>query len=150
MSGNSQSADRYNLSRFLDAQERDYAQALSEIRAGEKQSHWMWYIFPQYDGLGFSPTSRLYAIKSLDEAKAYLTHPVLGARLIESVEAVLNVQGKTANDIFGSPDDMKLKSCATLFAHVSPPDSVFARLLERYFDGEKDQKTLRLIAQGRA
>src|SRR5436309_2583571 len=103
--------DAYNLGRFVQAQADDYDQALSEIRSGRKQSHWMWYIFPQFDGLGFSSTSKHYAIKSLAEAEAYLAHPVLGPRLVECAEAALGVEGKTATEIFRSPDDMKLKSC---------------------------------------
>jgi uncharacterized protein (DUF1810 family) len=105
----------------------------------------MWYVFPQFDGLGFSPTSRRYAIKSVAEAQAYLAHPVLGPRLTECAEAALRVEGRSALEVFGSPDDMKLRSCATLFAHVSPAGSVFERLLSKYFDGERDDRTLRLI-----
>jgi len=115
-------ADPYNLARFLQAQERDYAQAISEIRSGRKRSHWMWYVFPQFAGLGFSPTSRFYAIESVAEAEAYLDHPVLGRRLVESVEAVLTLEGRSVSEIFGSPDDLKLRSCATLFASISPAD----------------------------
>ena len=137
--------DPHNLSRFVQAQEGVYGQALSEIRSGRKRSHWMWYIFPQFAGLGSSPTSRQYSIKSVAEAEAYLSHPVLGPRLIECAEAALGVQGRTAFEIFGSPDDMKLRSCATLFARVSPPGSVFEQLLDRYFQGERDDKTLRLL-----
>jgi uncharacterized protein (DUF1810 family) len=137
--------DLYDLSRFVRAQEDDYEQALSEIRGGRKRSHWMWYIFPQWDGLGFSSTSRRYAIKSISEAEAYLRHPVLGLRLLECSEAVLGLEQRSAFEIFGSPDDMKLKSCATLFAHVSPPGSVFERLLVKYYRGERDGKTLRLL-----
>jgi uncharacterized protein (DUF1810 family) len=137
--------DPYDLDRFVQAQEGDYERALSEVRAGRKRSHWMWYIFPQYDGLGFSPTSRRYSIKSVAEAQAYLAHPVLGPRLTECAEAALRVEGRSALEVFGSPDDMKLRSCATLFAHVSPAGSVFERLLSKYFDGERDDKTLRLI-----
>src|SRR5512142_2560299 len=111
--------DPHDLKRFLLAQEDDYKIALSEIKSGRKRSHWIWYIFPQYEGLGFSATSRRYSIKSLAEAKAYLKHPLLGQRLTECVEAALSVEGKSAYEIFGSPDDMKLRSCATLFAHVS-------------------------------
>ena len=138
-------ADPYLLTRFLEAQERDYGQALAEIRRGRKQSHWMWYVFPQFVGLGSSPTSAFYAIKSLDEAHAYLAHPVLGPRLVESVQAVLNLEGRSALEIFGSPDDMKLRSCATLFASISPEGSVFAQLLDRYFAGQADDRTLRLL-----
>ena len=137
--------DPYDLNRFVQAQAHDYERALSEIKNGQKRSHWMWYIFPQFDGLGFSPTSKRYAIKSIAEAKAYLNHPVLGPRLIECAEAALSVEGRFAHEIFGSPDDMKLKSCATLFASVSPPGSVFDRLLDRFFQGDRDSKTLRLL-----
>lgn len=135
----------YDLERFLRAQEDDYARALAEIRGGRKRSHWMWYVFPQFDGLGFSSTSKRYAIKSLAEAEAYLAHPVLGPRLVECCEAAIAVEGRTAFDIFGSPDDLKLKSCATLFTCVSPPGSVFDRLLAKYFRGERDPATLRLL-----
>jgi len=137
--------DPYNLNRFVEAQEDDYEQALSEIRSGRKRSHWMWYIFPQFDGLGYSATSRHFAIKSLTEAEAYLAHPILGPRLRESVQAVLGVEGRSAHEIFGSPDDMKLRSCATLFACVAPAGSVFERLLDKYYQGERDHKTLRLL-----
>ena len=137
--------DPYNLVRFVRMQETDYAQALAEIRGGRKRSHWMWYIFPQLEGLGFSSTSRLYAIHGLDEARAYLDHPVLGPRLRESAEAVLGVEGHTAREIFGEPDDLKLRSCATLFARVSPPGSVFHRVLDKYYHGVPDPKTLRLL-----
>src|SRR5262249_35732941 len=122
--------DPFCLARFLQAQEGVYETALSEIRRGDKRTHWMWYIFPQFAGLGFSSTSRRYAITSLEEAEAYLTHPVLGRRLVECAEAALDVQGNSAEEIFGSPDDLKLRSCATLFASVSEPGSVFERLLE--------------------
>lgn len=104
-----------DLQRFLDAQERDYRTALAEIKNGRKQSHWMWYIFPQIDGLGFSSTAKFYAIKDLTEAKNYFAHPVLGERLVEISKAMLEIEGKTANQILGSPDDMKLKSSMTLF-----------------------------------
>src|ERR1700758_4986320 len=130
--------DPYNLHRFLQAQEDDYEQALSEIARGRKRTHWMWYIFPQFDGLAFSPTSKHYAIKSLDEARAYLNHPVLGPRLRECAEAGVAVEGRSAAEIFGSPDDLKLRSCATLFACVSPPGSVFDRLLQKLYRGERD------------
>ena len=116
--------DPHDLGRFVEAQRDDYEQALAEIRGGRKRSHWMWYIFPQYDGLGSSSTSRRYAIKSVAEAEAYLRHPVLGPRLVDCAEAVVGVEGRSAHDIFGSPDDLKLRSSATLFACVSPPGSV--------------------------
>jgi uncharacterized protein (DUF1810 family) len=139
------SKDPYDLSRFVQAQEYSYDQALSEIRSGRKQSHWMWYIFPQLEGLGFSATSRRYSIKSIAEAEAYLGHPILGPRLVECCEAALRVEGRSASDIFGYPDDMKLRSCATLFALVSPAGSVFHQLLDKYFHGGGDIKTLRLL-----
>jgi uncharacterized protein (DUF1810 family) len=105
----------------------------------------MWYIFPQFAGLGFSSTSQHYAIKTLEEAKAYVAHPVLGRRLLECAQAALDVEGRSANQIFGSPDDMKLRSCATLFACVSPTGSVFHRLIGKYYGGAFDDKTLRLL-----
>jgi uncharacterized protein (DUF1810 family) len=140
--------DPYDLNRFVEAQEGDYENALAEIRNGRKRSHWMWYVFPQFEGLGFSSTSRRYAIKSLAEARAYLNHPVLGPRLVECIEAALSVEGRSAHDIFGSPDDMKLRSCATLFAHVSPKGSAFERLLEKYFKGKPDDRTIQLLGLG--
>src|SRR5688500_6360482 len=141
------SADPFGLLRFLQAQDEAYEQELSEIRSGRKRSHWMWYIFPQFDGLGSSVTSRRYAIKSVAEATAYLDHPVLGQRLIECAEAALGLEAQSAFTVFGSPDDMKLRSCATLFASVSAPGSVFERLLDSYFQGERDEQTLRLVRQ---
>ena len=138
-------ADPYDLGRFIEAQDDDYEQALAEIRSGRKRSHWMWYIFPQLAGLGFSETARYYAIKSRAEAEAYLAHPILGPHLTEIAEAALRVEGRSAHDIFGSPDDLKLRSCATLFAAVSPEGSVFHGLLEKYFQGKPDPKTLRLL-----
>lgn len=137
--------DPYDLNRFLQAQDADYDRALSEIRSGRKRTHWMWYVFPQFDGLGFSATSKRYSIKTLAEAEAYLNHPVLGYRLTTCVEAALSVEGRSALEIFGTPDDTKLKSCATLFAFVSPAGSVFDRLLDKYFEGERDEGTLRLL-----
>ena len=137
--------DPHDLARFLRAQETDYAHALAEVEVGRKRTHWMWYVFPQLDGLGTSATAKRYAIKSLAEAEAYLAHPVLGPRLVACAEAALRVEGRTATEIFGSPDDAKLRSCATLFACVSPPGSAFARLLDKYFHGERDGHTLRLL-----
>lgn len=142
--------DPHDLARFVDAQSAGYAEALAEIRGGRKRSHWMWYVFPQIDGLGSSPTARRYAIRSVAEARAYLAHPVLGPRLLEIAEAALAIKGRTAAEVFGTPDDLKLNSCATLFAAVTPPGSVFARLIDRYFDGERDGRTLRLIGEGAA
>jgi uncharacterized protein (DUF1810 family) len=140
-----ESDDLYDLDRFVQAQEGDYEQALSEIGSGQKRTHWIWYIFPQFEGLGFSTMSRQYSIKSREEAEAYLRHPVLGPRLIECFEAVLGVQNRSATEIFGTPDDLKLRSCATLFASVSPTGSVFHQLLDLYFQGVRDGKTLRLL-----
>ena len=142
--------DPHDLNRFVRAQARDYDTALAELRGGRKRSHWMWYVFPQLDGLGSSPTSRHFAIRTEAEARAYLDHRVLGPRLHECSEAVLGVPGSTAHAIFGSPDDLKLRSCATLFAAVSPAGSVFHRLLDAYFDGEPDPRTLALLERATA
>lgn len=139
--------DPYGLSRFLDAQRRVYDTALAEIRAGRKRTHWMWFIFPQIEGLGSSPTSQFYAIKSAAEARAYLAHPVLGERLRESADIAVHLDVRSASEVFGSPDDLKLRSSATLFAAVSEPSSVFEHLLTRYFGGEPDKKTLELLAK---
>ena len=125
--------DPYALSRFVHAQEGDFERALAELRSGQKRTHWMWYIFPQLDGLASSATAKRYAITSIEEATAYLAHPILGPRLQQCAEAVLRIQGRSATAIFGSPDDLKLRSCATLFASVSPPGSVFDRLLSTYY-----------------
>jgi uncharacterized protein (DUF1810 family) len=149
MSLPSSANDPHNLARFLTAQEVSYAHALAELRAGRKRTHWMWFVFPQLDGLGSSPTANQYAIRSLDEARAYLAHPVLGPRLRECAEAVLGVEGRTAHEILGSPDDLKLRSSATLFARVSPPGSAFERLLAKYFGGEPDARTLQLLGEWR-
>ena len=137
--------DSHDLDRFVQAQEGVYPVALAEVGAGRKQSHWMWYIFPQFAGLGRSATSVCYAIRSRAEAAAYLEHPVLGPRLREITDAALSVEGRSAHDIFGSPDHLKLRSSATLFAAISPPGSVFERLLEKYFRGEADRRTLDLL-----
>ncbi|MBP6564668.1 MAG: DUF1810 domain-containing protein [Burkholderiales bacterium] len=139
--------DPHDLRRFSEAQEGVYETALSELRNGRKRSHWMWYVFPQCAGLGTSVTSRRFAIGSVAEAEAYLAHPLLGPRLVECADAVLAVAGRSAHEIFGSPDDLKLQSSATLFASVSPPGSVFERLLDKYFAGERDDATLRLIGR---
>jgi uncharacterized protein (DUF1810 family) len=135
----------HDIERFVRAQERTYPTALAEVRSGRKRSHWMWYVFPQIAGLGFSETSRRYAIRDTAEARAYLEHPLLGPRLIECFEAALSVDGRTAHEIFGSPDDLKFRSCATLFACVAPSGSVFQRALEKYFGGEGDPRTLELV-----
>ena len=137
--------DPFNLRRFDSAQVGSYTEALDELKKGKKRTHWMWFIFPQIDGLGFSPMSKQYAIKSKAEAQHYLDHPTLGARLRECAEAVLAVKGRTALEIFGSPDDMKLKSSMTLFESVAGPKSVFARVLDTYFGGERDSRTLDIL-----
>ena len=134
-----------SLERFVEAQEAVYARALTELRAGKKQSHWMWFIFPQIAGLGHSAMAQMYAIASLDEARAYLAHPLLGARLRECCEAVMAIEGKTAHQIFGSPDDLKFRSCLTLFARATPDQPLFQDLLEKYYDGEADELTLQKL-----
>ena len=134
-----------DLKRFLDAQKKDYAIALSEIKAGRKRSHWMWYIFPQIHGLGFSRTSNFYAIKNKEEAMVFMQHPLLGSWLIAICKQLLQLENDNANAIFGSPDDMKLKSCMTLFASLPDADPVFEDVLRKFFNGEKDDATLRII-----
>lgn len=136
-----------NLQRFLDAQATDYAQALAEVKAGRKRSHWMWYIFPQIQGLGFSSTSKHYAIRDLAEATAYLQHPVLGQRLVEISTALIGLAGSDANRVFGSPDDLKLKSSMTLFAAVPGTDAVFEQVLAKFFGGVRDGQTLQLLGR---
>ena len=139
--------DPFDLNRFVQAQAAVYSTALAELKAGCKRSHWMWFIFPQIDGLGHSETTKRYSIKSLAEARAYLAHPVLGARLVACTEALLALGGRSARQIFGRPDDMKLQSSMTLFACVSPAASGFSAMLERYFDGARDQRTIELLAE---
>jgi len=135
-----------DLQHFIKAQDRDYDTALFEVRKGKKQSHWMWYIFPQIQGLGLSETSRFYAIKNIEEAKAYLDHPMLGKRLIEVSGELLTLPSNDANEIFGSPDDMKLKSSMTLFSCIEGADPIFQGVLDKFFAGNKDDGTLRIIA----
>jgi len=137
--------DTFGLSRFISAQDGVFDRVLEELKSGQKRSHWMWYIFPQADGLGYSATSKHYAIKSMEEARAYLNHPVLGSRLLECADTVLAIKGRSASDIFGYPDDLKLQSSMTLFASVAGPDSVFVRVLNKYFQGERDVRTLQLL-----
>ena len=134
-----------NLDRFINAQQNDYLQALSEIRSGRKQSHWMWYIFPQVDGLGFSAMSKRYAIQDIREAADYLNHPLLGARLKEISGVLLASPVSDATQIFGHPDDVKLHSSATLFSCVPGVDPIFGQLLHKFFDGRKDPQTLALL-----
>jgi len=134
-----------DLDKFVTAQARDYAGALEEMKRGRKQGHWIWYVFPQITGLGMSSTSMHYAIKDLEQANRYFQHPVLGKRLIETANAVLAVEGKTANQIMGTPDDLKLRSSMTLFSMVKNADPVFQAVLDKYFDGEPDQKTVAIL-----
>jgi uncharacterized protein (DUF1810 family) len=132
----------FDLERFVDAQKDQYPQVLRELTAGRKTSHWMWYIFPQIQGLGSSFTAQKYAISSPEEARAYLEHPVLGARLRECTERVLAVQGRSAHAIFGSPDDLKFRSCMTLFARTAEDPQLFEEALAKYYGGEPDPLTL--------
>ncbi len=141
-SRSNRSSDSYNLERFVIAQDSIFKRVLSELQAGTKMGHWMWFIFPQIRGLGRSPTSIEYAISSRDEAQAYLQHPVLGPRLKECTQSVLNVNGRSATDIFGTPDDIKFRSSMTLFAQVSRDDDIFHRALQKYFAGVPDRLTL--------
>jgi uncharacterized protein (DUF1810 family) len=135
-----------SLDRFLKAQEEDYETALSEIRSGHKRSHWIWYIFPQLKGLGFSSTSEYYGINGLSEAKSYMENEILRARLIEISEALLTLESSDAEDVMGYPDNLKLMSSMTLFAEAAPEEKVFQRVLDKFFGGKKDQRTLKLIA----
>ena len=135
--------DPFDLARYTAAQDPIFDIALAELKGGRKRTHWMWFVFPQVDGLGLSATSKRYAIKGRAEARAYLDHPMLGARLRECAETVLAIEGRSANEIFGSPDDMKLKSSMTLFAMVG--DDVFERVLDKFFQGKPDAATLRLL-----
>ena len=137
--------DPFDLQRFIRAQAGSHDVALRELRAGRKRSHWMWYVFPQLQWLGFSDMARMYAIESIEEAAAYAAHPVLGQRLRECTAAVLAVDGRSAHDIFGHPDDWKFRSCMTLFEAAVPGEPLFAAALDRYFDGERDDQTLDLL-----
>jgi uncharacterized protein (DUF1810 family) len=135
-------SDPFNLQRFVDAQAPVYEHVVAELRAGSKRSHWMWFVFPQIAGLGRSETARYFAISSRAEAIAYLAHPILGTRLRECCRLTTLVEGRSARDIFGSPDDMKLRSSLTLFAAVAPDEAIFAAALEKFFNGEADALTL--------
>ena len=134
-----------DLQIFVQAQEDIYEQALAELKNGSKESHWMWFVFPQIAGLGNSEMARKYAIPNMADAKAYLSHDLLGSRLRECTEAVLAVEGRTAHEILGSPDDMKLKSCMTLFEVADGPGSVFSSILEKYFEGQRDERSLTIL-----
>lgn len=135
----------FPLDRFVRAQDPVYASVLDELRRGRKTSHWMWFVFPQIAGLGHSPTSQIYAIASLDEARAYLGHPVLGARLLECATLVLASEGRSAEEILGPIDATKLRSSMTLFGRAAPGEAVFGQVLDRFFDGTPDDATLRLL-----
>ena len=138
-------ADPHKLQRFVDAQSTVYEQVLGELHAGQKQSHWIWFIFPQIAGLGYSSTAQFYAIQSLDEAQAFLQHPVLGQRLRECTAIVNAIEGRSIHAIFGSPDDLKFRSSMTLFAQASEGNELFISALEKYFDGKPDPLTLQRI-----
>lgn len=138
---------RYNLKRFIDAQSGCYEQAMTELRAGKKRSHWMWFVFPQIAGLGKSTTSEFYSISTIDEARAYLNHPVLGDRLVSCVQQVNAIEGQSVHDIFGSPDDLKFRSCVSLFSSVAEKDSVFAKAIAKYCPDGADPQTLDLISK---
>lgn len=136
----------YNLERFVEAQEEDYSLALREVRQGKKMNHWMWYIFPQLAGLGNSSTSKYFAIANAEEAKLYLDHPVLGKRLAEISEALLRIPHNSAHSIFGTPDDLKLLSCMTLFEAIdSPHKEIFKRVIAKFYNGKRDNTTLQLL-----
>jgi uncharacterized protein (DUF1810 family) len=134
--------DPFDLHRFVDAQAPVYERVLAELKNGRKQSHWMWFIFPQIAGLGHSQMAQRYAISSLREAEAYLKHAILGPRLLECTNLLLQVEDKSARVILGSPDDTKFRSCMTLFAHAAPEEQVFRAAIDRYFDGNEDQSTV--------
>jgi uncharacterized protein (DUF1810 family) len=133
--------EAYDLERFVAAQDPVYAEVIEELRRGRKTGHWMWFVFPQVAGLGHSPMSQRYAIGSLDEARAYLAHPVLGARLRECIDLVLAIEGRTAEDVFGPMDARKLRSSATLFHLAAPDDDAFTRLLAHWYEGQTDAAT---------
>ena len=137
--------DQYNLNRFVNAQLTTYECAMLELIQGRKESHWIWYIFPQIEGLGSSDTAKLYAIKSLEEGRAYLRHPELGPRLIEACEILLSLKDASMDEVMGFPDDLKLLSSMTLFEAASEPNSIFTKIIEIYFDDERDEKSLKLI-----
>ena len=135
-------ADPFNLQRFVDAQAPVYDAVVRELAAGAKQSHWMWFVFPQIAGLGFSATSVFFAVSSLDEARAYMAHPILGPRLVECAGLVLAAKGRTARQIFGPVDEMKFRSSMTLFSRAAPEVAAFVTCLDRFFNGEPDPATL--------
>ncbi len=138
-------SDPFNLDRFVDAQSSEYEQVLGELRAGRKQSHWMWFVFPQLRGLGRTSTAEYYGIGSLEEAAAYLAHPILGPRLKECTEMVNRVEGRTVDEIFGFPDNLKFRSSMTLFAQATKDNQLFTDALDKYFAGGPDARTLELL-----
>ena len=137
----------FDLERFVSAQEGVYADTLAELRSGRKRTHWMWFIFPQIDGLAMSAISKRYAIRSLAEARAYLDHPILGPRIIECCETLLALEGRSAAEIFGSPDDLKLRSSMTLFSIADPALEVFHSVLDKYFNGMPDERTIQIVSR---
>ena len=141
--------DPHNLRRFLDAQDPVYAQVCSQLRAGRKSSHWMWFIFPQIHGLGSSPMAQRFAITSLEEARAYLEHPILGPRLLECYRLVNQIAGRPIEEIFGYPDELKFHSCSTLFASAASDHQIFRDALAKYFHGQPDKLTLERLGSGR-
>jgi len=135
-----------SLDRFTEAQAHSYAQALAEIKSGRKRSHWMWYVFPQIQGLGFSETARFYELRNAAEAADFLAHPVLGPRLLDISNALLSLPSHDAHGIMGSPDDLKLRSSMTLFAALPGAPPVFQQVLDKFYGGDRDEKTLRILA----
>ena len=139
--------DQYNLNRFIEAQMTTYEGAILELARGRKESHWIWYIFPQIDGLGRSDTAKLYSIKSLEEGRAYLEHLVLGTRLVEACEILLSLKDASMDEVMGFPDDLKLLSSMTLFEALSDSNSIFTKVIDVYFDSERDEISLKLIKE---
>ena len=137
--------DAFDLQRFVDAQDRVYDRVLAELRAGAKRSHWIWFIFPQLTQLGSSSTAKAFGIRSVAEAQAYLAHPVLGTRLRECAQLVMAIEGRCADDIFGSPDNLKVRSSMTLFAHASDDNADFVAVLDKFYGGEQDARTVELL-----
>ena len=142
-------ADQFDLQRFADAQDRVYDAVVGELRSGQKRSHWIWFVFPQLRGLGHSPTAQHYGIASLDEARAYLMHEVLGPRLRECTRLVADIEGRSANDIFGWPDNLKVRSSMTLFARATDNDAEFRAVLDKFYNGEEDAATVELLSSAR-
>ena len=147
LGGMSMYSDGKDLDKYISAQSRDYACALAEIRSGRKRSHWMWYIFPQLQGLGFSSTAQYYGIRDLEQAKDYMAHPVLGPRLVEISEALLTLESSNPSAVMGYPDDLKLRSCMTLFELAAPNEPVFGRVLDKFYRGRRDDRTLALLGR---